>query len=105
MPILSSGGKPVGFRVEPPFGVNWNHLRTLRHFAALIEHRTSHIVRVGPHKVTTGEVLSEGQEPEQFEVMTEHCITSEPAGFGVVYAWLSGFENGIHEYLWKASKK
>lgn len=97
MPILAGTGKPVGFRVDPPFGINWPPLRTLRHFAALIEHRTGHKVRVAPVVKDVGPI-------EQYEVMTEHCLTGEPAGFEVVYAWLSGFENGIHEVLWKASK-
>lgn len=105
VPILASSGKPVGFRVDPPFGVNWEHLRTLRHFAALIEHRTGHKVRVRERPVTSNEVLSRGVDPEQYEVLTEHATTGEPAGFGVVYAWLSGFENGIHEVLWRASKR
>lgn len=96
----------MGFRVDPPFGVNWPPLRTLRHLAALIEHRTGHKVRVGSvvreQKRFDGDCLS---RTEEYEVMTEHCLTNESAGFEVVYAWLSGFENGIHEFLWKASKK
>ena len=103
-PILASSGKPVGFRVDPPFGVNWPHLRTLRHFAALVEHRTGHKVRVGAvsREVRTDDDL---YSVEEYQVLTEHSATAEPAGFEVVYAWLSGFENGAHEVLWRLSKE
>lgn len=91
----------VGYVVNPKFGLDWPEIRTLQHFAALIEHRTNQYVRV---------ILAKDQPPdyddlpEMFEVRTAHSLGG-PAPYEVVYAWLSGFENGIHELLWEASNK
>lgn len=87
--------KTVGYVVNPKFGIDWPHLQTLRHFAALIEHRTGLRVRVAQNDV---------EEQECFEVRTSHS-TGGPAPYEVVYAWLSGFENGSHETLWAATKR
>lgn len=99
---ITSTQKVVGFKVEPPFGTDWPHLKTLQHFAALIECRTGHKVRVteADYKILD----DDGNELEAFDVLTGHSTTGSPAPFEVTWAWLSGFENGIHECLWKASR-
>lgn len=91
----------VGYRVEPPFGVDWPPLQTLRHFAALIEHRTGQKVRVAP---SASQPPDYDDMPELFDVMTGHS-TGGPAPFEIMYSWLSGFENGIHELLWSTNAK
>lgn len=93
--------KVVGYVVNPKFGVDWPEVQTLQHFAALIEHRTGQKVRV--IQATVGQ--EEGFPDDilaTFEVKTAHSIGG-PAPYEVVYAWLSGFENGIHEVLWGAN--
>lgn len=93
--------KVVGYAVNPKFGADWEEIQTLQHFAALIEHRTGHKIRVikSVHQSPDYDDL-----PELFEVKTAHCIGG-PAPYEVAYAWMSGYENGIHSVLWKASNQ
>lgn len=102
-PILNDEGRVVGQQVQPPFELTWDHLTTLRHFAALIEHRTGTKVRVSPAE--WGEVQDEeDKKDELYDVLTAHT-TGGPAVYEVTWAWLSGFETGIHELLWSSKKK
>jgi hypothetical protein len=98
--------KVIGYRVEPPFGLTWPPLQTLRHYAALIEHRTGQKVRVIPNTVKEWLPFPDDDEPkdvEHYEVRTDH-VTGGPAPYDVTYSWLSGYENGIYALLWAASK-
>jgi hypothetical protein len=93
----------TGFHIDPPFGLTWPHLRTLQHYAALIEHRTGMKVRV--IQSTPGQEEGFPDDiPATFEVRTEH-VAGQAAPYEVTYAWMSGYENGIHAVLWTASSK
>lgn len=85
----------TGYVVNPPPDLTAPNLEQLRHFAALIEHRTEHKVRVAPKMV--------GDE-EHYQVLTAHVV-SGAAPYEITYAWLSGFDNGIHDQLWKEAKR
>lgn len=98
-PIVE-GGKIIGFKVNPPFGLTWPPLKTLQHFAALIEHRTGAKVRVV--RADNDLILDDGSLIEAYEVTTGHVVTGSSASYEITYAWLSGFENGIHEILWRS---
>jgi len=101
-PILIDG-EVTGYKVDPPFSWEWDHLTTLRHYAALIGHRTGMKVRVSPsdpHLIITTEY---DDEPETYDVLTGHA-TGGPAPYEVTWAWLSGFETGHNELLWKAGR-
>ena len=87
-------GELVGYVVDPPFSEDWDHLISLRHYAALIEHRTSLEVRVAQ----VG-----GEDEPEYHVLTGHA-TGGPAPYEVTWSWLSGFELVVQELLWKASK-
>lgn len=91
----------IGHRVEPPFGDCWDHLTTLRHFAALIEHRTGLKVRVSPAEKPEAD---QEPEPEAYDVLTEHSVGG-PASFETIWSWLSGFENGVFEVHWQQTSK
>jgi hypothetical protein len=91
-PILVDGNA-TGYKVDPPFDWEWDALTTLRHFAALIEHRTGMKVRVSPT----------AEDGECYEVLTDH-VTGGPASYEVMWAWMSGFESGHNSLLWKAAK-
>jgi hypothetical protein len=95
VPIVKDD-KVVGYKVEPEFGLTWPHIQTLRHFASLIEHRTGIKIRV----IKVDDI----EDCEAFEVLTGHS-TGGPAPYEVTFAWLSGFENGIHEFLWGVKKE
>jgi hypothetical protein len=122
---IREGDKVVGYVVNPKFEPDWPHLKTLQHFAALIEHRTGQRVRVIATTTSTPyeEVLDgrDGRESsmqidgehatsvryrreEWYKVQTSYC-TDGPAPYEVVYAWLSGFENGCHAIFWSVNKK
>lgn len=122
-PITNDDGLVIGHQVHPPFALTWDHLTTLRHFAALIEHRTGTKIRVAPLIVKKTEAYplsdvgeasaivdgAEGMgertvEQELYDVLTAHT-TGGPAVYEVTWAWLSGFETGIHELLWSSKKK
>jgi hypothetical protein len=99
-PIVEDG-KTVGFQVNPPFDPDWDHLVTLQHFAALIEHRTGHKIRVAKNDRKEGEFAYLN---DLYDVLTDHA-TGGPVEFDIAWAWMSGFENGIHEILWATKEK
>lgn len=94
-PIKNGDDEVIGFKVDPPFDWAGDNLATLRHYAALIEHRTSLKVRV---------VQEDGEDELVYHVLTGHA-TGGPATYEVTWAWLSGFEGGHNELLWKAGKE
>jgi hypothetical protein len=93
-PINSDDGEVAGYKVDPPFDWAADNLVTLRHYAALIEHRTGLKLRVGQ---------SDGEDELVYHVLAGH-VTGGPAPYEVTWAWLSGFESGIQELLWRAAK-
>jgi hypothetical protein len=113
-PILTEG-EVTGYKVDPPFEEwdNGDNLITLRHYAALIEHRTGMKVRVAPNghqsaartqlQEIGAEIISR-DEGQLFDVLTGHA-TGGPAPYEVTWSWLSGFECGHNEILWSVSKK
>lgn len=79
-------GRVTGYRVEPPFGLSWPHIRTLQYRAALIGQRAGLTVRV-----------TESDDDEAlFEIMTRYSIVG-----GVPYLaavrWLDAYEVGASE--------
>jgi hypothetical protein len=110
-PITNDDGLVIGQQVQPPFELTWDHLTTLRHFAALIEHRTGTIIRVSPADPPPLEDDEPSVETENFaakqdelyDVLTAHT-TGGPAAYEVTWAWMSGYETGIHELVWSSKE-
>jgi hypothetical protein len=101
-PVLNESNEVTGYKVDPEFDpLNWDQLTMLRHYAALIEHRTGMKVRVGPGE--TPEPPEGIQYEKVYHILTGH-MTGGPAPYEVTWAWLSGFEGGVNELLWKASQ-
>jgi hypothetical protein len=90
----------VDHRAEPPFGKDWPEIQTLRHQAALVESRTGLKVRVALNDIRA----DEDGIPPLYDVLADHAIGG-PAPYEVVWAWMSGFEVGINEYLRKKNER
>lgn len=75
-----------GYAPDPPFGLTWPHLQTLRHHAALIKQRTGLMVLVAPAD----------DDEELFEIATRTTLRSGQP-YLEASSYLSAFEIGANE--------
>lgn len=79
-------GVVTGYAAQPPFGLEWPSIRSLQHYAALVEHRTGVTLRV----------VVRDDEHEDFEIMTPHSVTGNYTYLEAMN-WMRAYEVGFNE--------